>query len=83
MYMHAPAEQAEKQSGYSNQLNQCGPGLIPILWVEFVASLLCSERFLPRVVRIFPFLKNQHVGNLSWIELISMYVSVPIFSAHC
>ena len=32
--------------------HQCGPGSIPrskdiIMWVEFVGSLLCSERFFP------------------------------------
>ena len=52
--------------------HQCVPGSIPgpgVMWVEFVVgSLLCSERFFPRVLRFSPLLKNQHfqIPILAW-----------------
>ena len=46
--------------------HQCGLGYNPsidaIMWNEFVVgSLPCSERFLLRVLRFSPLLKNQHL----------------------
>ena len=42
--------------------HQCGPGFDSQtrrhMWVEFVGSLLCSESFVPRVLRFSPLLKN-------------------------
>ena len=45
--------------------HQCGPGSIPglgviIMWVEFVGSVLCTERFSPGTP-VSPLLKNQHL----------------------
>ena len=40
--------------------HQCGPGSIPrlgVMWVEFVGSLLCTERFSPGTP-VSPLLKN-------------------------
>ena len=31
------------------------------MWVEFVGSLICSETFVPRVLRFSPLLKNLHL----------------------
>ena len=39
------------------------------MWVEFVVgSLLCSERFVSRILRFSPLLKNQHfqISILAW-----------------
>ena len=47
----------------------CGQGSIPrsVMWVEFVGSLLCTERFSPGTM-VSPPLKNQH---FTWL-LISL-----------
>ena len=50
------------RSGESTRLPPMWPGFDfqtrRHMWVEFVGSLLCSERFFPRVLKFSPLLKK-------------------------
>ena len=58
------------RSGESTRLPPMWPGFYSQIrrhmWVEFVGSLLCTERFSPSTL-VSPLLKNQH---LTWFVLI-------------
>ena len=61
-------------SGESTRLPPMWPGFTLqtrcYMWVDFVGSLLCSERFFPGYSGFSPLLKNLHLIKFDLINLI-------------
>ena len=71
------------RSGESTRLPPMWPGfdfqIWRHMWVEFLASLLCTERFSPGAP-VSPLLRSQH---LTWLDLCRFLISVCSVPNQC